>query len=141
MIRIDNPDFIYKNEKAKFNAVISEIEALHKKGQPVLVGTISIVKSETLSSMLKKKGIKHSVLNAKYHEMEAEIVGQAGRYAAAKPTCPNCASATLATCISTFTCLVTCSRRVPTLKNAKLRELVKSLPSLDKMRDSSSAKK
>jgi preprotein translocase subunit SecA len=82
MIRADNPDFIYKNEKAKFNAVIREIEEKNKAGQPVLVGTISIVKSETLSSMLKKKGIKHSVLNAKYHEMEAEIVAQAGRHAA-----------------------------------------------------------
>ncbi len=80
MIRADNPDFIYKTETAKFNAAIKEIEALHKNGQPVLVGTISIVKSETLASMLKKKGIKHSVLNAKYHEMEAEIVAQAGRY-------------------------------------------------------------
>ncbi len=82
MIREDNADFIYKTETAKFNAAINEIEALHKKGQPVLVGTISIVKSETLSSMLKKRGIKHSVLNAKYHEMEAEIVAQAGRYSA-----------------------------------------------------------
>ncbi len=82
MIRIDNADFIYKNEKAKFNAVINEIETLHTKGQPVLVGTISIVKSEALSAMLKKKSIKHSVLNAKYHEMEAEIVAQAGRHAA-----------------------------------------------------------
>ena len=82
MIREDNPDFIYKTEKAKFNAVVKEIEELHKKGQPVLVGTISIVKSETLASMLKKKGIRHSVLNAKYHEMEAEIVAQAGRHAA-----------------------------------------------------------
>jgi preprotein translocase subunit SecA len=82
MIRADNPDFIYKTETAKFNAAIKEIEALHKNGQPVLVGTISIVKSETLASMLKKKGIKHSVLNAKYHEMEAEIVAQAGRYSA-----------------------------------------------------------
>jgi preprotein translocase subunit SecA len=80
MIRIDSPDFIYKTEQGKFNAAIKEIEALHKKGQPVLVGTISIVKSETLASMLKKKGIKHTVLNAKYHEMEAEIVAQAGRY-------------------------------------------------------------
>jgi preprotein translocase subunit SecA len=80
MIRIDNADFIYKNENSKFNAAIAEIEERHKQGQPVLVGTISIVKSETLSSMLKKKGIKHSVLNAKYHEMEAEIVAQAGRY-------------------------------------------------------------
>jgi preprotein translocase subunit SecA len=82
MIRADNADFIYKTEKAKFNAAINEIETLHKKGQPVLVGTISIVKSETLSAMLKKKGIKHSVLNAKYHEMEAEIVAQAGRHEA-----------------------------------------------------------
>jgi preprotein translocase subunit SecA len=80
MIRADNADFIYKTEKAKFNAAIAEIEEKHKIGQPVLVGTISIVKSETLSSMLKKKGIRHSVLNAKYHEMEAEIVAQAGRY-------------------------------------------------------------
>jgi preprotein translocase subunit SecA len=82
MVRMDNPDFIYKTENAKFNAAIVEIETLHKKGQPVLVGTISIVKSETLSAMLKKKGIKHTVLNAKYHEMEAEIVAQAGRYKA-----------------------------------------------------------
>ena len=82
MIRADNPDFIYKTEKAKFNAAVTEIEALHKNGQPVLVGTISIVKSETLAAMLKKKGIKHSVLNAKFHEMEAEIVAQAGRHAA-----------------------------------------------------------
>ncbi len=80
MIRSDNADFIYKTEQAKFNAAINEIETLHKEGQPVLVGTISIVKSETLSAMLKKKGIKHTVLNAKYHEMEAEIVAQAGRY-------------------------------------------------------------
>ncbi len=82
MIRKDNADFIYKNEKSKFNAAIAEIEELNKKGQPVLVGTISIVKSETLAAILKKKNIKHSVLNAKYHEMEAEIVAQAGRYAA-----------------------------------------------------------
>ncbi len=80
MVRIDNADFIYKTEQAKFNAAINEIEALNRKGQPILVGTISIVKSEILSSMLKKKGIKHTVLNAKYHEMEAEIVAQAGRY-------------------------------------------------------------
>ena len=82
MIRIDNPDFIYKSERGKFNAVIDEIVECNKKGQPVLVGTISIAKSEALSAMLKKKGIKHSVLNAKYHEMEAEIVAQAGRYGA-----------------------------------------------------------
>jgi preprotein translocase subunit SecA len=80
MVRTDNPDFIYKTEQGKFNLAIKEIEERHKKGQPVLVGTISIVKSETLASMLKKKGIKHTVLNAKYHEMEAEIVAQAGRY-------------------------------------------------------------
>ncbi len=82
MIREDNPDMIYKTEKGKFNAVIKEIEELHKKGQPVLVGTISIEKSEVLSHILKKKGIPHSVLNAKYHEKEAEIIAQAGRSSA-----------------------------------------------------------
>ncbi len=82
MIRADNADVIYKTEKAKFNAAIREIEELHKKGQPVLVGTISIEKSEVLSQMLKRKGIPHSVLNAKYHEREAEIVAQAGRSSA-----------------------------------------------------------
>ena len=79
MIRVDNPDVVYKTENAKFNAVVGEIEELHQKGQPVLVGTISIEKSEVLSHLLKKKGIPHSVLNAKYHEREAEIVAQAGR--------------------------------------------------------------
>jgi preprotein translocase subunit SecA len=82
MVRKDNADFIYKNETAKFNAAIKEIEECHKNGQPVLVGTITITKSETLSNLLKKKGIRHSVLNAKYHEMEAEIVAQAGRHGA-----------------------------------------------------------
>ncbi|MEW6418363.1 MAG: preprotein translocase subunit SecA [Nitrospirota bacterium] len=82
MIRSDYPDVIYKTEKGKFNAVIKEIEELHKKGQPVLVGTISIEKSEILSHLLKKKGIPHSVLNAKYHEREAEIIVQAGRNSA-----------------------------------------------------------
>jgi preprotein translocase subunit SecA len=79
MIREDHPDVIYKTEKGKFNAAIAEIEALHKKGQPVLVGTISIEKSEHLSHLLKKKSIPHCVLNAKYHESEAEIIAQAGR--------------------------------------------------------------
>lgn len=79
MIRVDYPDTIYRTEKGKFNAVIGEIEELHKKGQPILVGTISIEKSEILSHMLKKKGIPHAVLNAKYHEREAEIIAQAGR--------------------------------------------------------------
>lgn len=79
MIRVDHPDVIYKTEKAKFNAVVKEIEELYKKGQPVLVGTISIEKSEILSGMLKKRGIPHNVLNAKYHEREAEIIAQAGR--------------------------------------------------------------
>ncbi len=79
MIREDSPDSIYKTEKGKFNAALKEIEELHKKGQPALVGTISIEKSEVLSHMLKKKGIPHSVLNAKYHEKEAEIIEQAGR--------------------------------------------------------------
>ncbi len=79
MIRVDNADVIYKTEGAKFNAVINEIEDCYKRGQPALVGTISIEKSEILSSMLKKKKIPHSVLNAKYHENEAEIIAQAGR--------------------------------------------------------------
>jgi preprotein translocase subunit SecA len=79
MIRGDNSDVIYKNEKAKFRAVVEEIEDCYKRGQPVLVGTISIEKSELLSSVLRKKKIPHSVLNAKYHESEAEIIAQAGR--------------------------------------------------------------
>ncbi len=79
MQRIDKPDNIFKTEKCKFTAVIDEIIKCHEKGQPVLVGTISIEKSEILSSMLKRKGIKHSVLNAKYHDKEAEIVAQAGK--------------------------------------------------------------
>jgi preprotein translocase subunit SecA len=79
MIRIDHPDMIYKSENGKFNAVMNEIAELYAKGQPVLVGTISIEKSELLSLLLKKKGIPHSVLNAKYHEREAEIIAQAGR--------------------------------------------------------------
>jgi preprotein translocase subunit SecA len=70
---------VYKSEAGKFNAVLREIEELHTKGQPVLVGTISIEKSEILSHLLKKKGIPHAVLNAKYHEKEAEIIAQAGR--------------------------------------------------------------
>ncbi len=80
--RADNPDAVYKTEMGKFRAVIEQIEQCHEKGQPVLVGTISIEKSELLSSMLKKKGIKHNVLNAKHHEKEAEIVAQAGRFGA-----------------------------------------------------------
>ncbi len=79
MIRNDHPDIIYKTVKAKFQAVIDEIEDCYRRGQPVLVGTISIEKSELLSAMLKKKKIPHSVLNAKYHEKEAEIIAQAGR--------------------------------------------------------------
>jgi preprotein translocase subunit SecA len=79
MIRDDNADVIYKTAKAKFNAVIDGIEDCHKRGQPVLVGTISIEKSELLGFMLKKKKIPHFVLNAKYHEKEAEIITQAGR--------------------------------------------------------------
>lgn len=79
MVRIDHPDMIYKSEKGKFISALKEIEELHDKGQPVLVGTISIEKSELLSHLLKKKGIPHAVLNAKYHEREAEIIAQAGR--------------------------------------------------------------
>ena len=79
VIRTDYHDVVYKTEKGKFNAVIDQIVECHEKGQPVLVGTISIEKSELLSSMLKRRGIKHEVLNAKYHEKEAEIIAQAGK--------------------------------------------------------------
>ena len=82
MIRIDNPDVIYKTEPIKFRAILDQIEACHEKGQPVLVGTISIEKSEILSALLKKRGIKHEVLNAKFHEKEAEIIAQAGKFGA-----------------------------------------------------------
>ena len=80
VVRIDHPDVVFKTEKGKFTAAIKQIEECHAKGQPVLVGTVSIEKSEILSSMLKRKGIKHNVLNAKQHEKEAEIVAQAGQY-------------------------------------------------------------
>ncbi|MDD6794026.1 MAG: preprotein translocase subunit SecA [Clostridiaceae bacterium] len=76
--RVDNPDIIYLNERGKFNAIADEIIHCHKKNQPVLVGTVSIEKSEELSKILKKRGIKHQVLNAKYHEQEAEIISHAG---------------------------------------------------------------
>lgn len=79
LIRTNYPDVIYKTEKEKFNAACNEIEELYKKGRPVLVGTISIEKSERLSSLLTRRGIPHNVLNAKYHEMEATIISQAGR--------------------------------------------------------------
>lgn len=82
MIRVDQPDTIYKNENAKYRAVIEDIKESHKKGQPVLVGTVSIEKSEKLSKLLAKEGIKHEVLNAKFHEKEAAIVAQAGKYGA-----------------------------------------------------------
>ena len=82
MIRKDHDDIIYKNENAKFRAVVEDIKESHKKGQPVLVGTVSVEKSEKLSSILRKEGIKHEVLNAKYHEKEAAIVAQAGKYGA-----------------------------------------------------------
>lgn len=79
MIRTDYPDMIYKTKKEKYEAALDEIEELHKKGQPVLVGTVSIDVSEGLSKKLKKRGIKHSVLNAKNHEKEAEIIAMAGQ--------------------------------------------------------------
>ena len=82
MARIDNNDIIYKNENAKFRAVVADIKESYEKGQPVLVGTVSIEKSEKLSSILKREGIKHEVLNAKYHEKEAQIIAQAGKYRA-----------------------------------------------------------
>ncbi|HHX94748.1 MAG TPA: preprotein translocase subunit SecA [Clostridia bacterium] len=79
MIRVDYPDIVYRTEKGKFEAVVDEIIERYQKGQPVLVGTISIEKSEMLSSMLKRRGIPHHVLNAKYHEKEAEIIAEAGQ--------------------------------------------------------------
>ena len=80
--RVDHNDIIYKNEPAKFRAVINDIKESNKKGQPVLVGTVSIENSEKLSSLLKREGIKHEVLNAKFHEKEAEIIAQAGKFGA-----------------------------------------------------------
>jgi len=82
MIRADNPDVIYRTEKEKWQAVVEELVELHEKGQPVLVGTVSIEKSEKLSELLKRRSIPHVVLNAKYHEREAGIVAQAGRFSA-----------------------------------------------------------
>ena len=82
MIRKDNNDIIYKNENGKFNAIVKDVKKSYEKGQPVLIGTVSIEKSEKLSRILKKEGIKHSVLNAKYHEQEAEIIAQAGKFGA-----------------------------------------------------------
>ena len=79
MIREDCPDVVYKTQQAKFQAVINDIVEHHQKGQPVLVGTITIEKSELLSKLLKARGVKHEVLNAKFHEKEAQIVAQAGR--------------------------------------------------------------
>ena len=82
MIRDDQPDLIYKSEDAKFDAAADDIQERYKNGQPVLVGTISVEKSEKLSRLLEKRGIPHSVLNAKAHEREADIVTQAGRIGA-----------------------------------------------------------
>ena len=82
VIRIDNPDVVYKTEAGKFRAVVRKVKECHEKGQPVLIGTVSIEKNELLSSMLKREGIKHNVLNAKNHEKEAEIIAQAGKLGA-----------------------------------------------------------
>ena len=82
VIRVDNPDAVYKTEAGKYRAIIRQVKECHEKGQPVLVGTASIEKSELLSKLLKREGIKHNVLNAKFHEMEAQIVAQAGWYGA-----------------------------------------------------------
>ena len=82
MVRKDTSDIIYKNEKAKFRAVVQDVKESYAKGQPVLIGTVSIEKSEKLSKILTKEGIKHQVLNAKAHEREAEIIAQAGKYGA-----------------------------------------------------------
>ena len=82
VVRQDHPDTVYKTEAGKFRAIVRQVKECHEKGQPVLVGTISIEKSEILSKLLKREGIPHNVLNAKYHEMEAQIVAQAGWYGA-----------------------------------------------------------
>ncbi|MBO5006239.1 MAG: preprotein translocase subunit SecA [Clostridia bacterium] len=82
MIRKDRNDVVYKNQKGKYDAIIAQIKECHEKGQPVLVGTVSVDKSEFLSKLLNRAGVKHNVLNAKYHEKEAEIVAQAGKYGA-----------------------------------------------------------
>ena len=82
LIRKDNDDVLYKTEESKFNAIVEKIVECHEKGQPVLVGTVNIEKSEKLSRFLKRQGIKHEVLNAKFHEKEAEIVAQAGKFGA-----------------------------------------------------------
>ncbi len=82
LARVDDPDVVYKNVSGKIRAIVNQIEACHEKGQPVLVGTVSIEKSEELSDILRRKGIKHNVLNAKNHEKEAEIVAQAGKFGA-----------------------------------------------------------
>ncbi len=82
VIRTDEADVVYKTEKAKFLAVVEAVEECNKKGQPVLVGTVTIEKSEVLSGMLKRRGIQHNVLNAKHHEKEAEIIAQAGKFGA-----------------------------------------------------------
>ncbi len=82
VIRVDHNDQVYSSEKGKYSAIIDKIIECHEKGQPILVGTVSIEKSELLSAMLKRKGIKHEVLNAKHHAKEAEIVAQAGKYGA-----------------------------------------------------------
>ena len=80
--RIDNKDIVYKNVRGKYGAIVQQVKACHEKGQPVLVGTISIERSELLSKLLKLQGIPHNVLNAKYHEQEAQIIAQAGKYGA-----------------------------------------------------------
>ncbi len=82
MIRVDEPDAVYKSEPGKFRAVVNEVKAAQEKGQPVLIGTVSVDKSEKISELFRKNGIKHNVLNAKQHQREAEIVAQAGRYGA-----------------------------------------------------------
>ena len=82
VVRKDHPDVVYKNEAGKFRAIVQQVKTCHEKGQPVLVGTISIEKSEVLSKLLKREGIAHHVLNAKYHEQEAQIIAQAGKFGA-----------------------------------------------------------
>ena len=79
MVRLDEADAVYRSQKEKYNAIVDDVATLHAKNQPVLVGTVSIEKNEMISEMLKKRGVKHEVLNAKFHEREAEIISAAGQ--------------------------------------------------------------
>ena len=135
MIRTDAPDVIYKTKLAKYKAAVNEIEACHKSGRPVLVGTTSIAQSEELSAMLKRRGIAHNVLNAKYHEQEAEIISHAGQYGAVT-IATNMAGRVLTLCLAkAYLNLVACTslvlnvtKAVVSITNCVVVALVKVTP-------------